>query len=129
MARTKPNAARAVTSERAARLHRLLSLFRRGPQARGALTRALRLDIRSFYRDLELLREAGIDLPLRDGRYVLEEAVTLAIARLPFPDPHLSLGEAVQLARGRTAVHRKLRDLIQQIVKPVAPVRKRKKSR
>src|SRR5437588_9476603 len=86
-----------VTAERAARLYRLLKLLAAGPQSRAALTRRLRLDVRGFYRDLELLRGAGIDLPLLNGRYTLHDKVADAVARLPFPDPRLTLGEAGQL--------------------------------
>lgn len=108
---------KAVTAERAARLHRLLKLLARGPQTRDRLVRQLRLDVRGFYRDLELLRESGIDLPLVDRRYVLRGKIVDAVARLPFPDPHLTLGEATALAKGRTPTHRKLRTQIQAIVR------------
>ena len=110
------SADRAVTAKRAARLYRLLRLLDEGPQTRAGLARRLRLDVRGFYRDLELLRSAGIDVPLEGGRYVLHEAVKEAISRLPFPDPRLTLGEATQLAKGRAPVHRKLRQLIREII-------------
>ena len=100
---------RAVTADRAARLCHLLRILARGPQTREALTRRLGRDVRSFYRDLELLRAADIDVPLQDGRYLLEENVEAAVARLPFPDPGLTLGEAQQLAKGRSPAHRKLK--------------------
>jgi hypothetical protein len=114
-------ALKAVTDERARRLARLLRLLGTGPQTRAALTRHLRLDVRGFYRDLELLRAAGIAVTLENRRYVLDEPVPQAIDRLPFPDPHLTLGEARQLARGRTAAHRKL----QAQVRTVLPLAKR----
>jgi hypothetical protein len=110
--------AKTVTPERAARLYRLLQLLATGPQTRPALTRRLRLDVRGFYRDLELLREAGIELALRGRRYSLDEPVVQAVARLPFPDPHLNLGEASQLAKGRTRLHRKLKQQLAQILGP-----------
>ena len=113
--RTSP-ALRAVTPERAHRLCRLLQRLDAGPQTRATLTRQLRLDVRGFYRDLELLRSAGIAVTLREGRYTLDEDVAAAIARLPFPDPHLTLGEAQQLGKGRTAAHRKLQEQIQEIL-------------
>jgi predicted DNA-binding transcriptional regulator YafY len=97
-----------VTAERFARLHRLLLLLARKPQPREALARQLRLDVRGFYRDLELLRTSGIRVTLEKGRYELADDTDEAAARLPFPDPHLTLGEARQLAKGRSAVHRKL---------------------
>jgi len=109
-------APKAVTAERARRLYRLLQLFRTGPQTRAALTRRLRLDVRGFYRDLELLRDAGIAVTLNDRRYTLRDPVERAISRLPFPDPRLTLGEAQQLAKGRTQAHRKLKGQIAEII-------------
>jgi predicted DNA-binding transcriptional regulator YafY len=108
---------RAVRIARAARLYRLLQLLRQGPQTRETLTRRLGRDVRSFYRDLDLLRASGMKLPLRDGRYHLRETVRGAVARLPFPDPILTLGEAKELAKGHTPAHRKLREQIERIVK------------
>ncbi len=108
--------ARAVTAERAARLYRLLQLLGKGPQTRAALARHLRLDVRGFYRDLELLRAAGIAVGLETRRYVLEQPLDQALARLPFPDPHLTLGEAQQLAKGRGAAHRKVKEMVRLIV-------------
>ena len=107
----------AVTAERAARLFRLLTLLGAGPQARATLVRRLHLDIRGFYRDLVLLRSAKIDVPLKNQRYALEDPVKEAIARLPFPDPHLTLGEAKELAKGRSPAHRKLRSQLNRIVR------------
>lgn len=109
-------AARAVTAERAARLHRLLTLLAAGSQTRDGLRRRLKMDVRSFYRDLELLRAAGINVPLRDRNYSLDIDAATAYRLLPFPDPHLTLGDAVQLARGSSPAHRKLKKLISQIV-------------
>jgi hypothetical protein len=39
------------------------------------------------------------------------------VARLPFPDPVLTLGEAQQLAKGRSPAARKLKQQIDRIVK------------
>jgi hypothetical protein len=107
--------AKTVTAERAARLYRLLKLVGERPRTRDDLRRRLRLDVRGFYRDLELLRAAGIDLPLVEHRYKLQAGVAEVLAQLPFPDPRLTLGEARQLARGRTKAHRKLKEQIEQI--------------
>ena len=105
-----------VTPQRAARLLRILKRLRGGPQTRGALTRRLGLDVRGFYRDLGLLRASGINLTLVNRRYALGDVNAAAIARLPFPDPRLILGEAIQLAKGRSRAHRKLKDQIARIV-------------
>src|SRR5262249_10150045 len=102
--RSQPSddALRAVTHERAKRLYRLLHLLATGPQTRATLMKRLQLDVRGFYRDLELLRSSGIELPLSQRRYTLAMKVDDAIARLPFPDPRLTLAEAIQLAKGRS---------------------------
>jgi hypothetical protein len=107
----------AVTAERAARLYRLVALLAAAPQTREALRKQMRVDVRSFYRDLWLLRQSGIKVHLRERRYVLKVAPATAYARLPFPDPHLDLGEAQQLAKGKSAAHRKLKALLGRIVK------------
>ena len=107
--------ATAITTARAARLYRLLALLGEKPQTRAVLTRRLKLGLRGFYRDLVALRSIGIRVDLVKGRYVLEGSAPDAQARLPFPDPGLTLGEAQQLARGRTATHRKLKGQIEDI--------------
>jgi predicted DNA-binding transcriptional regulator YafY len=119
-----PSATRAITTERTARLYQLLRSLAEAPQTRNGLTRQLRCDVRSFYRDLQLLRELGFAVPLRDQRYHLEGELSDALDRLPFPDPNLTLAEAQQLAVGRSAAHRKLQQQIAQIV-PAQPKPKR----
>lgn len=110
-----PSSSKAVTAERAARLYRLLKLVSARPQTREALRRRLRLDVRGFYRDLELLRASGIELDLVKRRYVLSGDVDDLLGRLPFPDPHLTLGEAAVLAQGRTKAHRRLKEQLARI--------------
>lgn len=116
--RTRPaeDPLRAVTPERAKRLYRLLQILAGGPQTRSVLMKRLQLDVRGFYRDLELLRSSGIELPLFQRRYTLAMKAEDAVARLPFPDPRLTLAEAMQLSKGRSAAHRKLKDQIERIV-------------
>jgi hypothetical protein len=96
----------------------LLRLLAAGPVSRPVLLRRLGLNQRGFYRDIELLRAAGILVVPHEGRYTLEPAFTAAVDRLPFPDPRLTLGEAQRLARGATAAHRALRARVRQIVSP-----------
>jgi predicted DNA-binding transcriptional regulator YafY len=116
MAKKRSAPARAsVTPERAGRLFRLLTLLGAGPQTRMTLTRRLRLGVRGFYRDLEVLRTVGIPVVLLNGKYALAEDAAQAIERLPFPDPGLTLGEARQLARGRSDAHKKIRKQLHQI--------------
>jgi len=110
-------ASTSVTAERAARLHQLLVILGKGPQTRTALTRRLKLALRGFYRDLELLREVGITIDLIDGRYILNGEPAEVIAQMPFPDPNLTLGEARVLSKGRSKAHRKLKEQIIRIEK------------
>lgn len=107
----------AVSAERAARLYRLISLLGAGPQTRTSLIRRLRLNVRGFYRDLEAVRAVDIHIELSDGRYRLLDEVNLALERLPFPDPGLTLGEARLLARGRSRAHQKIRAQLAEIEK------------
>lgn len=104
-----------VTSERSRRLFQLLKLLGAGAQTRASLTRRLRLGVRGFYRDLELLRAVGIEIQLAKGKYVLTEDVAALIDRLPFPDPGLNVGEARMLGKGKSPAHRRLREMLAQI--------------
>jgi hypothetical protein len=106
-----------ITPERAKRLYRLVKLLSRGPRSRFDLTRALRLNVRGFYRELEVLRTYGISIALAQRQYILEDDPADAVDRLPFPDPGLTFGEARQLARGRSRAHQKLRAQIGRIEK------------
>ncbi|MCS6976496.1 MAG: hypothetical protein NZM31_05730 [Gemmatales bacterium] len=112
---TSPAGSKAVTVERAARLYRLLHLLGAEPRSRAVILQRLRVDIRTFYRDLELLRDYGIDVRLTGRKYVLHGKVSQLLDALPLPDPGLTLGEAKQLSKGRTAAHAKLRKLVKQI--------------
>jgi predicted DNA-binding transcriptional regulator YafY len=115
MANKRRDDLRSVTTERATRLYALITLVAEAPRARQELIRRLRMDVRGFYRDLNLLRAAGIELVMSDGRYRLDQSRASAYAMLPFPDPRLTLGEAREVARGRSAAHRKLTRLIASI--------------
>jgi predicted DNA-binding transcriptional regulator YafY len=106
----------AVTTDRFARLYRMVNMLAGGPQTRQILTRRLRLDERGFYRDLDLLRSSGISIALGAGRYTLEQDADDALALLPFPHPRLTLGAAQTLAKGRTPAHRSLAETIASIV-------------
>ncbi len=115
MRRNKVDAATVtLTASRAARLYRLLSLLGTGPQTRAALLRRLKLDVRGFYRDLESLRALGIDVTTSgdDPKYALAGELDDALEKLPFPDPGLNVRDALQLANGTTAAHRRLKQRV-----------------
>jgi|SRR5690242_15023584 predicted DNA-binding transcriptional regulator YafY len=98
-----------VTPDRAERLYRLLLLLGDGAKTRAAVLRQLRLNIRGFYRDLEVLRAVGVPVEHNDGHYVLATDVAEALERLPFPDPCLTVADARLLAKGKSSAHRKIR--------------------
>ena len=105
-----------VTPERFIRLFRMVKLLAGSAQTREALARRLKLDVRGFYRDLDLLRSSGVSVTLAAGRYTLEQDPDDALGLLPFPDPHLTLGAAKTLAKGRSPIHRTLAKTIARIV-------------
>jgi hypothetical protein len=105
-----------VTPERFVRLYRMVKMLAGGAQTREGLARRLHLDVRGFYRDLDLLRSSGVSVTLSAGRYTLDQDTNDALALLPFPDPRLTLGGAKTLAKGRGPVHRALAETIAQIV-------------
>lgn len=109
--------ASSVSLERAARLYRLVEYLGEGNRTRSQILNKLKIDIRTFYRDLELLRDSRIEVTLTNRKYALVQPSDDALLSLPFPDPCLSLGEAQQLAKGRSKTHLKLRDLLKQIIK------------
>jgi hypothetical protein len=114
-----------VAPDRARRMYRMVAMLAKGPQTRDVLRRALAIDVRGFYRDLLSLRDYGIDVGLRNRSYQLDMEPEKAYTLLPFPDPHLTLGQAQQLARGKTEAHRKLKTLVDQVVATARPKQKK----
>lgn len=111
-----------VTAGRAGRLFKLLRQVEKRARPREELQKSLKIDVRGFYRDLELLRRLGIAITTEGDRYRLAGRLDDALALLPFPDPGLSLRDALLLSRGRTDAHRKLRARIGALLGPRAPV-------
>ena len=104
-----------LTPDRAARLGRAVHLIAKGKKTRAQLLRQLKLDVRGFYRDLELLRQLGIEVELKERHYVLSKGLKSALAKLPFPDLRLTFAEVEQLSKGRTAAHKKLRERLAEL--------------
>ena len=115
MTRTKKDADAVLTPQRAARLYRLLSMLGNGSQTRVSLLKRLKLDLRGFYRDLEFLRHLGVEYSSGNHRYSLACDLESALDRLPFPDPGLSLKDAMLLSRGSSEAHRKLKRRIESV--------------
>src|SRR6478672_5268319 len=76
-----------ITLGRAARLHRLVVRLAESSQTRDALLVDLKIGLRTFYRELDLLRRCGVKIRLQGKTYVLHATPAEAEGRLPFPDP------------------------------------------
>ncbi|WP_201750287.1 hypothetical protein [Tautonia marina] len=87
-----------ITDSRAARLHRLARLLDEAPRSRAELLEMLQIGLRTFYRELELLRRCGVKVRLIGKSYQLRGTLSQAEALLPFPDPRLSFAEMVELS-------------------------------
>ena len=103
-----------ITRDRAGRLYHLLAALAEGAQSRSALMRRLRSGLRTFYRDLDLLRTLGVDLRTEADGYALHSSLEEALGLVPFPDPELTFGDVMTLMRGRSQAHRKLKTLFQE---------------
>ena len=105
-----------LSMARATRLCRFLAMISGSSRSRRVIMSRLKLDLRTFYRDLEYLRSLNIEITFQDDSYQLVGSLDDAIDRIPLPDPGLSLREAMTLARGNSEAHRKLRRRIDTLI-------------
>ena len=101
-----------ITLQRAARLHRLVRYFASAPRTRPVILAELRIGLRTFYRELELLKKCGVKVRHRQKLYHLVPTAGEALGRLPFPDPQLSFAEMAELAVCECAAGRRLAALL-----------------
>ncbi len=114
MAQTSPESA-TVTRDRAVRLAKFLKLLSGTAKTRTVLMGKLKTDQRAFYRDLRFLRALGIEVTATGDKYVLDIALDVARAKLPCPDPGLTMAEATALSRGNSEAHRKLKRMVESV--------------
>jgi hypothetical protein len=88
-----------ITLQRAERLHRLVTYLAEAPRNRASILSELRIGLRTFYRELELLKRCGVKVRHKTKLYLLLATAEQAEGRLPFPDPQLSFAEMAELAR------------------------------
>ena len=111
-----------ITLGRAARLHRLVRLLAESPRPRDAILSTLAIGLRTFYRELELLKRCGVKVRLRDKTYTLLATAEQAEGRLPFPDPQLSFAEMAELARHPGEAAQRLARMLESVINfPTAP--------
>ena len=113
-----------ITLQRAARLHRLVTFLAENPQNRAAILSELRIGLRTFYRELELLNRCGVKVRHRSKLYWLLATADQAEGRLPFPDPQLSFAEMADLARCECPAGERLAELLASVTQHVEPTPK-----
>lgn len=118
-----------ITLARASRLHRLVTTLAESPRAREVLLSTLAVGLRTFYRELELLKKCGIRIRFADGVYVLRTTAKDAEGRLPFPDPQLSFAEMAELAHHPGEAAKRLAGLLAGVAGGGMAKPKRRKSK
>jgi hypothetical protein len=114
-----------ITLQRAARLHRLVWFLAESPRSRDAILGNLGIGLRTFYRELELLKKCGVKVRHRERLYTLMATAEQAEGLLPFPDPQLSFAEMAELAACACDAGKRLADLLASVVNQPAPPKKR----
>jgi hypothetical protein len=120
-ANTKRRPSVHITLQRASRLHRLVVFLASGPRTRPAILSELRVGLRTFYRELELLKKCGVRVRHRHKQYHLHPTAAEAEGRLPFPDPQLSFAEMAELARCDCPPGQRLAELLATVVSHPEP--------
>ncbi|MGO9470814.1 MAG: hypothetical protein ACLQVF_42525 [Isosphaeraceae bacterium] len=110
-----------VTLPRAARLHQLVTLLAENPRGRNEILTTLRVGLRTFYRELVLLKRCGVKVRHKAKLYHLMHTASEAEGRLPFPDPQLSFAEMAELARCPCPAGQRLADLLAWVVAQPEP--------
>jgi hypothetical protein len=111
--------------QRAARLHRLVWHLAETPRSRDGILSHLNIGLRTFYRELELLKRCGVKVYYRNRQYMLLASAASAEGRLPFPDPQLSFAEMAELAACPCEAGKRLADLLASVTNQPVPAKKR----
>jgi hypothetical protein len=91
-----------------------------------AILSELRIGLRTFYRELEMLKRCRIRVRQRSKLYSLVATAEQAAGHLPFPDPHLSFAEMAELARCDCPAGRRLADLLAAVIDQTEPTNRRR---
>jgi hypothetical protein len=87
----------------------------------------LQIGVRTFYRELQVLKRCGVKVRQRSKLYVLMATAEEAEGRLPFPDPQLSFAEMAELARCDCPAGRRLAALLAEVIhQPEGPKKLRR---
>jgi hypothetical protein len=130
MARATPGRRRPsvnISLGRASRLYRLVTLLAASPRDRETLLSELGVGLRTFYRELDLLRRCAVKIQRQDRAYSLKTTPEEAQGRLPFPDPQLSFAEMTELSAGNGPAGQRLNRLLDSVIKPLPTKKSSKK--
>jgi len=118
-----------ITLGRASRLYQLVTRLQTEATSREALLESLGIGLRTFYRELDLLKRCGIKLKREGKSYLIRSTTAEAEVLLPFPDPQLSFAEMAELARHPGDAARRLDEIYRSVINPPAQksIRGRKK--
>lgn len=105
-----------ITLGRAARLHRLVMFLAATPRTRDAVLGDLRIGLRTFYRELELLKRCGVKVQQKDKAYRLVATAEQAEGLLPFPDPQLSFAEMAELSLCPGEAGKRLAEMLASVI-------------
>ncbi len=92
-------------------------LLAQAAHSRNEILTALRVGLRTFYRELELLKRCGVKIQQKNKAYTLLTTAEQAEGRLPFPDPQLSFAEMAELACGPGAAAQRLAEMLASVIK------------
>jgi len=115
-----------ITLGRAARLHRLVMLLAESPRSREQVLGSLGMGLRTFYRELELLKRCAVKVQHRNKAYALQGTAEQAEGRLPFPDPQLSFAEMAELGRHPGPAAQRLAAMLQTVINAPTPPKRGK---
>ncbi len=114
-----------ISLTRASRLHRLVKLLVESPSSREVLLGDLAIGLRTFYRELVLLKRCGIKVELKGKTYLLKSTAEDAEGGLPFPDPQLSFAEMAELSLGTGPAAGRLAELLGSVINPPSPSKRK----
>jgi hypothetical protein len=118
-----------ITLGRAARLHRLVMFLAEQARSRDSILIELAVGLRTFYRELELLKRCAVKIQQKNRFYSLLSTATEAEGRLPFPDPQLSFAEMEELSQCPGDAGKRLASLLDSVVSHPPPKKKTPRSR
>jgi hypothetical protein len=96
-------------------------LLAESPRSRGQVLSALGMGLRTFYRELDLLKRCAVKVQHKAKVYVLQGTAQQAEGRLPFPDPQLSFAEMAELAQHPGPAAQRLAEMLQAVIHAPAP--------